>query len=273
MKKYVKMFAFITLYSVVYFAIIKGAGFLYSEFLIKLPVIGNYLNNNLPMFHIFQDCFQVPAYILIFYLIKRKNLFTVCNFSRISIRTMLVIGVIGFGSSLFTTSLFQMPWVREGIPQLSGLLNDRLLAQNPVQFIFWVFLHAALYREILFRGMIFNEFKEVLPVTIALILQALWQGFLFFNFLSIPLVAYGFISCILFGLIYLWCKSLWASILGQVAIDVFLYIWRLTGNSIFNEATAPFILGAGMLIVVSALFYLKEFEESGHTLKESPGKE
>ncbi len=265
MKKYLKMLLFLFLYMGVYLIIATLCAQLYFTTWGDVVFLGKKLKDNVPLFHLFQDVPIMTAFLLISFLIKRENLFKTCNFSKVKLHSVGIIFVLCLGMSFFTASFIQLPWVQTSMPKISMLLGGRLLAQPWYQFIIWVPLHCAFFREVLFRGILFNEFKTALPMPIAVIMQGLMQGFLFFQFQDVGLVFYGLLGAVIFALVYQWCKSLWASILAQIFLETLLFAWNNTGTVLFNATSSPIILGFSMVVIIAALLYLKEYEQSKTT--------
>lgn len=260
-KKHLKMVGLTLLYITVYFIIAKITSHFYFQVWGEFELFGKALKNNVPLFHLFFDLFLLPGFILVFAL-KKENLFKVCKFKKVDIHSLIVIFIIGFTASLFTASFIQIPWVDASMPNVSRLLYGRLLDQHIIQFLFWMPLHCAFIREVLYRGILFNELKKVLPFTIAIILHGLFQGFLYFQFQDFGLVFYSILGATIFALVYSWCDSLWASIFLQIVLESFLFLWKNVGKSIFTKDVSPFVLGCSMLLIISALVYLKEYRDS-----------
>jgi membrane protease YdiL (CAAX protease family) len=262
MKKHLKMIGFVSLYMGVYLIIATLCARLYFMTWGDVVFLGIKLKDNVPLFHLFQDVPIFAAFLLISFLIKRENLFKACNFSKVKLQSVGIIFVLCLAVSFFTASFIKMPWVETGMPKISLLLGGRLLAQPWYQFIIWMPLHCAFFREVLFRGILFNEFKKALPLPIAVIMQGLMQGFLFFQFMELDLVFYGFLGAVIFALVYQWCKSLWASILAQIFLESLLLLWNNVGTYIFTKTSSPLILGFSMIVIIAALVYLREYEQS-----------
>lgn len=260
--KYLKAAGLLILYLLLYLIIYQTCIFVYFQKMGKLVFAGKFLKDNIPLFHLFQDAFYLPVFMLVFALFKKKNLFKAVNFGSVNWKTVGILTILAFFVSLFTASFMKMPWSESLFPNVAMLLNTRLLAQHPLQFIIWLPLHCAIWREILFRGIIYNEFKQVMPFSLAIIFQGLMQGFLFFLFTKLDLVFYGLLGAIIFGLIYAWCKSLWASIIAQLLLETFLFIWKSANWSIFTKDTAPIILGCSMVLLALSLLYLREYTQS-----------
>lgn len=268
-QKYLKLAGLMILYLLGYLIISKFTSYLYFNKMGNLMFAGKQLNTNIPLYHLFLDAFLLPFFVLVFAIFKHQNLFTAMNFGKVNLKTVGIIAILTFFTSLFTSAFMKMPWSETFFPNVSMLLNTRLLAQHPLQFIIWWPLHCAIWREMLFRGVIYNEFKSAMPVSMAVILQGLMQGFLFFLFTQFDLVFYGLLGSVIFALVYTWCNSLWASIIAQMMLEGFLFIWKSTNYAIFTDTFAPIILGFSMVLILFSLLYLKEYRESVNQITNS----
>lgn len=270
MKKYIKMLGYVLLISLTYLVLNKFAAFIYFYKLGELLGVGESLSKNIPLFHLFQDVIQVPFYILFFKYLKKQSMISACNFSPINKNAVITLIVVGLSISLFTGSLTRIPWVQTGMPNVGALLNDRLLDQNIFQFAIWVTLHAGLYRELLFRGMLFNEFRSVLPIPIAISLQGLMYGFLFFGFSSPDLVFYSFLTCLIMGYVYVWCDSMWAPVIMQVVSFTGLYILKRVGDAILVGESVAYVIGVAMILITAGMMYLMEYAGKHHASQSQP---
>lgn len=261
-QKYLKLAGMTILYLLGYLIISKLTSYLYFNKMGNIIFAGKLLKANVPLYHLFLDVFLLPFFVLVFAIFKHQNLFKAVNFGKVNLKTVRIIAILTFFTSIFTSAFMKMPWSQTYFPNVSMLLNTRLLAQHPLQFIIWWPLHCAIWREMLFRGVIYNEFKSAMPISLAVILQGLMQGFLFFLFTQFDLVFYGLLGSIIFALVYTWCNSLWASICSQLMLEGFLFIWKSTNYAIFTQALTPIILGLSMVLILYSLLYLKEYRES-----------
>lgn len=256
--KYLQAGGYSILYIIVYLTIFKITENLYFMKWGNVMFAGRQLQNNVPLYHLVLDVSVIPAFLLIFILLKRQNLFKAVNFGRVNWKTVGIIAVLTFFVSLFTSAFMKMPWAPKIFPNVAVILTGRLLGQALLQFAIWLPLHA-IWKEMLFRGIIYNEFRRVMPLTLALILHATMEGLLFFRFIEFDLVFYAFLSCMIFGLVYAWCNSLWASFLAQIILEGFLLIWKVTNYVIFTETTTPIILGCSAVLILYTLLYLREY--------------
>ncbi|MGM9973261.1 MAG: lysostaphin resistance A-like protein [Clostridiaceae bacterium] len=122
------------------------------------------------------------------------------------------------------------------------------------------------FEEVLFRGLIYREFKKFMPFVPALIIQGLIFGAAHGNMLQF---IYAFLLGLLLGAVYHWFKTLWAPIivhcsfnlLGSLILPNYLYTNRIL--------TFVYIIG-GILITVFCLIKLRHMGTSkrNYILKE-----
>lgn len=273
MKKYLKMIGYILLFSAVYFVFNKLAGLVYFGMLGNLVFLGKPLMMNAALFHIFQDAIQIPFFLLIFKYMKKQSLIKVCKFKPIDKTTLMVVIVLGLCTSFFTGSLIRIPWAAQAMPGVVMILNDNLLSQHPLQFIFWVIIHAGLYREILYRGILFNEYRTALPVSVAMSLQGFMYGFLFFGFRNPELIFYSFLTCVVFGLVYVWCDSIVAAIVMQISSFTGLYLLKHFGDYFLKGEVLAYVIGIILIVITAGMMYLKEQYDQKKKLNESDSED
>lgn len=210
MNRYVKSIINILLY----FAI-------YSINILIVLSIGLYLLN-LPNYftQILGVIAQILTIILYIWLLKTRkdNLFIRCNFAlprlRDIIYPILVILAVDFLIIYIHFKFSLLPNV--------GHLPSIIALSKGNQFVAFLILNLTgpIFEGIFYRGMIFNELKKNFPIVMAIILQAL----IFSICHQKNQMIYAFIAGILFAVIYLWFKTIWAPIIAQIInYNVFLY--------------------------------------------------
>jgi membrane protease YdiL (CAAX protease family) len=147
------------------------------------------------------------------FLIRKQKITRVCNFKKIKlsyIPASFILGIsICFLNSSFVILLSKIDFFKYQI-QKYQIINRWLSETNTVLLVLALVITAPLIEEILFRGMIFNELKQIMPVVSALIIQGLFFGIYHLNIVQ-------FIYCsflgIMFGLLYNWTQNLWVPVI------------------------------------------------------------
>ncbi|NDI36675.1 CPBP family intramembrane glutamic endopeptidase [Chengkuizengella sediminis] len=145
---------------------------------------------------------------------KYESLWSICNFSMLNIKQMVWFTLIGFAGSIWFISLMNISYISESFPGLQSYIELFATSEYFIYTFLGVGIIGVFYEEILFRGLIFNEFRKVLPLPFALLLNAVIYGL----FQPSPVIMVtGFLLGILYGLIYVKTMSLWSTIwIGSV---------------------------------------------------------
>ena len=149
---------------------------------------------------------------------KKDNLFIHCNFSIIHwkdiVYPFLVIGSVDF-------LIFYMHYNFNLLLNVSQTPEVIELTQSNRFMTFLIFgLIVPIFEEIFYRGLIFNEFRDNFTTITAILLQAIIFGILHERAQMI----YAFIAGILFAVLYLWLKTIWAPIIAHIInYNLFLY--------------------------------------------------
>lgn len=258
MKRYLKMAGYIALYLVVLYAVLTGVQWFVFNICSKNKALNDFLWSNKTLFSFSISVISVAIYYLIFKL-RKKNLFKVCNFSKISTQSLLGITAMGISMSIFTTCFTGISAVNRTFPQFETYMKGFFESKGSVIILIVMLVVLPMFEEIIFRGMIFNELRSNIPIVVAIIIQAAIYGILQFN----PVLGtYAAAGSIIYVLPYIWTKSLWGSILVQDTCILSLFILRRTGikDALISTGDAGLILLtlvgiAGM--VVSACFVWK----------------
>lgn len=269
MKKYLKMIGNLLLYVGTYFIVIKSLVAFGKGYILDKPYIGPWLNNNSLIVTVTSDLIQFAIFYFIFKKFKGKNLLEHVKLTnKISIKNIITISVIGIASGFFTSSVINLPFITERYSDLVGIMKFMFVDGGNLVVFLCFLLVGSVFKEMLFRGLIFGEFKENLPAVVAIVLQGLMYGLMFFG-TNLPLLAYGFLGAILFALLYLWVKSLWASIIAQATCQGCMYVLMLTGDSILNAGSAIPLIIISSIVVLAASIYLRRSCKTEETLREN----
>lgn len=258
MKKYLKMICNLLLYVGTYFIVIKSLVAFGKGYILNKPYIGPWLNSNSLIVTVTSDLIQFAIFYFIFKKFKGKNLLEHVRLTqRISKKNIMIISVIGIASGFFTSSVIKLPVVTEKYSDLVGIMRYMFVDGGSLGIFLLFLIVGSVFKEILFRGLIFNEFKENLPVALAIVLQGLMYGLMFFS-INLPLVFYGFFGAVLFALLFIWVKSLWASVIAQATCQGCMYILMLTQDSILNADTAvPSIIISSVIVLAASVYLAK----------------
>lgn len=213
--------------------------------LIPLMLIGNLLTIGLVM--------------LIF--IARKDKFT----QYVGFRKIRVIDgayILAFGAffnilviGLMDLAIIYLP-IKRQLEEFESLMEP-LMKSGFIPIVLAVSISAPLFEEILFRGIIFNDFKKAMPVWLAILTQGLLFGLFHGNWIQ---GVYATIVGIVLGIVYYKYKSIWAVILLHFSyntISLLLDQWLHTNLSI-TDILVLGMFGSILFGVVMIRTYNKE---------------
>ncbi len=225
MKRYLKMTGYIALYLVILYAVLTGVQWFVFNICSKNKALNDFLWSNKTLFSFSISVISVSIYYLIFKL-RKKNLFKVCSFSKISTQSLIGITAMGVSMSIFTTCFTGISAVNRTFPQFETYMKGFFESEGSVLILITMLIVLPMFEEIIFRGMIFNELRPNIPIVAAVIIQATIYGILQFN----PVLGtYAAVGSIVYVLPYIWTRSLWGSILVQDTCILSLFILRRSG--------------------------------------------
>ncbi|MNO20448.1 CAAX amino terminal protease self- immunity [compost metagenome] len=230
LKPYFIMAGRIGLYIAIYYAVLQPLVHLWYNVLTQVDTLRPWLNDsrNSNWGLVLNDLIAVPIYYFILRRYQKRDLLQVCRLDKIPFSSVWKIALLSICMGLWVTSVVKIPAVSETFPQFEGLFSS-LVGGAPFTFIVFLIIHSV-YKEVLFRGLVFNDLYSVLPLGWALLGNAFVYGWLFFNF-DPALSFYGGLGTIIFGLLYVWFGSIWAPTVAQIGLFATYYISR----NLFNH--------------------------------------
>jgi membrane protease YdiL (CAAX protease family) len=146
-------------------------------------------------------------------------------------------------AAIWVMSLFSIPQVKDAAPGFESIVGFFLYQNAWVFFSFFVI--NSVYKEVLFRALLFNELRNKLPVSAAMIVTGILYGILFFSG-DLPLMLYGTAGAVIFGMLYIWHRSIWITIVNEYVLFSTYYLIR-------NQFGLPEGAGLYVLLVVSSI--------------------
>jgi membrane protease YdiL (CAAX protease family) len=253
MKKYFKMILFILAYIlmplIIDFSIIA---------LIKDTEIIKSISNDTPT--IFFGIFDVISTIALFGFVKfvrRENPIKFAGFKKISIITAIVCIFAGFMMASTSYAIINLDYFKTNIPQIGDSIA--WLVSGNVLLLLYIVAVNSLYKEFCFRGLAFNELRNNIPVTAALVLQAMFYALEIYFQMDICSTIYALVGQLLFGLIYFLGKSIWASILAQLGCTLgLLLISRTVLVDLFTNSSAILLIPLTLVLLGIAIIFLSK---------------
>jgi len=126
---------------------------------------------------------------------------------------------------------------------------------------------AAVVEELIFRGVILKRFLErtSMKTAYAVILQAFLFGVIHMNILQ---GMYAFALGIVFGLVYIWVKSIWAPIALHLVFNLYAVLSSNLSVGIVAEtpSTIELVMATVAAFLISAVFMMVIYKKRSHTL-------
>lgn len=222
------------------------------------------LNNTISLEMILNVAIPALIYILIFR-IRKINLLTFCRFKTITIKNLMLCISIGISISIFILCFMHLEYFANNIQAVISFF-DRFNKGSVFYFIFYNIIAFTIFEEMLFRGLIFNELRKVLPLVPVIFIQALPAAFQSDMVLSV----FGYASMVIYCLAYICSDSVWGSVAVLYTSHIFVMLTRRAGIDkwLSNLDNSILITGTGISILItgSLLFYIwKSYSRSSRT--------
>ncbi|MFC4306454.1 type II CAAX endopeptidase family protein [Cohnella boryungensis] len=263
MKKYGVMVGNLAVYVGIYYGLLQVLVIIWEQAVLpKYPslaahgIIGLYANAILAM----------PLYYLVLKLFYKKDLIAVAQFGKASGKAHVLNLLLAVSMAVWVMTLFSIPEVIKVAPGFENIVGF-FLAHNAWVF-FSFFVINSVYKEILFRVLIFNELKRALPLVPAMLVTGIFYGILFFSG-DIPLMLYGTAGAVIFGLIYVWYRSLLLTIINEFVLFSTYYIIRHSGG-IPEGAVQYTLLGISSVAILALLYGLWRSKSAASSVQRSP---
>ncbi|QTH39832.1 CPBP family intramembrane metalloprotease [Cohnella sp. LGH] len=247
MKKYGVMAGNLAVYVGIYYGLLQVLVTIWEQAVLpKYPslashgIIGLYTNAILAM----------PLYYFVLKIFYKKDLIALAQFRKASAKVHVLNLLLAVCMAVWVMTLFSIPEVIKAAPGFENIVGF-FLAHNAWVF-FSFFVINSVYKEILFRALIFNELKRALPLPIAMIVTGILYGILFFSG-DIPLMLYGTAGAVIFGLLYVWYRSILLTIINEFVLFSAYYIIRHSGG--IPEGAIQYSLLVISSIAILALLY------------------
>ena len=177
--------------------------------------------------------------------------------SRLSGVTVILCVALSFAIYFFITGFTEITHLTEIFTDHDELM-EVILGHNILFEILAIGLVGPFVEEIIFRGIILRRFlKTSMKIPLAICLQALLFGVIHMNVLQ---GLYAFLIGVVFGLVYVWCDSIWLPVIMHSAfnlISVILSNLPEAAEWLGEMSNGAFAVMAIISIIVSAgLMYL-----------------
>jgi membrane protease YdiL (CAAX protease family) len=194
----------------------------------------------------------LPIYYFIFRW-RGKNLIQFCQFRRLAPRTLWLTLPLGLSLGTLIYSISALPVVTTYFPDIATLTEMIGNGGNILMVLLGSVLLGSLAEEILFRGLIMRTLHSAFRLWLALLLQALFFGVLTF---SVTVGLYAALGAVLFGLIFIWSGSLWASLIAHMISTSTIFLFFQIGDRL-TQTVGYALFALGMVMLITFLWVLK----------------
>jgi uncharacterized protein len=263
MKKYSRMIGNILVYGGVYIGLQFFVSFM---FLATYSFVGAFINGsvsdniismesqaflaqNINIILITSTIISLIIYIAIFRY-KNQDFFKFCGFSKISVKNILLIILMGIGMNIMVDSILSYFPIEEIFPEYKDVVESLVGGgQSSIIILLSVGILIPIFEEMLFRGLIFNELRKGSHIIFAIITQAVLFGIFHGNILQ---GIYASILGVILALVYLWTGSLWASVVAHVIFNTTSLFYSLI-NQLQNQLI---LMVVGFIMFVLPLVFI-----------------
>ncbi|MCX7923347.1 MAG: CPBP family intramembrane metalloprotease [Clostridia bacterium] len=271
--KYLKMIGLVVIYLFTYLAVSVVGMFIFTIILTIRAMIeskGNADMNNLmatiePELMKYSNAILIVACIISFaaywliFIIRKENLFRVCNFSRVDLKSIGILAILAIMANIFISYaisyMVKIPVFGDRLKEYEELI-EMITAGNPIVSILAVGIFAPIFEEILFRGLVLNELRKNIPVWPAVIIQGVLFGAYHGNLIQ---GVYAAVLGVLLGMVYIWGKSIWVPIFVHMVFNnSSIFLSSYLGGEAGGFKDMVFLI-ASAAVLVFIVFYYKKF--------------
>lgn len=185
--------------------------------------------------------------------IKKERLTHIIKNEDIAPATMFMSVVCAVGARLVVSAYFHFS---SGIPILEKSIENSAVQGFEFTYVYQIIIAlfsiiviGPLFEEILFRGIIMNEFLKIMRPWAAIVLQAFFFGLAHFSLFQ---SSFAFAVGILLGIIYFKTKNIKASVVSHSVFNLTAFISEIAKDNL----SATIILVFGIAITAISMFYI-----------------
>ena len=203
------------------------------------------------------------------FVIRKKSIFSFISLRKIGFKETGIIVAAGVSLNFLVHYIMQYmvsaTALKDHMADFEKLIKP-LMDGSFIGVVFTVGIVAPVFEEILFRGLIYNELRKSMPAWVSVLLQAVAFAIFHGNWVQ---GVYTVVIGIVFALVYIWLKSIWAAI----AIHVFynmtsVLMSRVPDQSIFDSYSIVFI-SLSLILGAIAFYFLWKFKLKDEAVEES----
>jgi len=211
----------------------------------------------LALLNIFPGIFLIGLIVVFAVLVKRTRFHVPAQFSMKTKASIILLAfVCGVAMWLATTLVFAFPWPE--VAQEDYAETMELLNRSPwiFTFIFGVIM-APVAEELVYRAGLFHHLKKILPLWLAVAIQAVVFGLIHMDFtqqyMNLQQGIYAAIIGVVLAIIYHVTKSITAPVVMHISLNFVTYYIEYVDNVLPESVTGLMITGSVPLTVALVL--------------------
>lgn len=167
---------------------------------------------------------------------------------------MVIVSLVSFASEILPIS--------EQLEQFEALMEP-LMNAGFLPIFLAVGISAPLFEEIIFRGIIFKDFKKATPLWVAIVIQAFFFGAFHMNWIQ---GVYAFVVGLVLGIVFEQYKSMWAAIILHFSYNTTsIVLDKILGE----EFSLPLLLAIGVSgCIVFVTLMVKNYIKEDYLIEE-----
>ena len=194
--------------------------------------------------------------IYLMYFIYDKKLLSTDIFKKVATKDIIYIIVFGIGFSIILLNLAGI--LTKLVPSYTNVQNQLEYASNSILQLFITIILIPICEEIIFRRVIFGYLRENYNIACSVIIQALVFGIAHGNIVQ---GTYTFILGISLALVYMYCNSLWGSIILHITFNL-MGLFIVPKLVTMNPSIVYVFLIIGIVCLLFSLFkVMKKYED------------
>jgi len=211
-----------------------------------------YMSDSLMLITVLGSLVAISLFWLVL-LLKKENYLNFMQVKKTSLKNLFVALLIGFGIYSFLYGALSFVNIDQVFPEYIDFISMIIMQDSIILTILSFGIIVPIFEEIMYRGIIFNLLRENMPITAALIIQALIFAIMHMNMLQ---GIYTFVGGLIIGLAYHWTKSLWVPIIIHVSWNTSsLIVYNLITEATTTAFNFAVIIAAIILITFSLLYF------------------
>lgn len=260
----------IVLYIGIYFVFLLPADYL---FFTLLPMNKFFGVASTIVANVIFEIVLVALYSFLVYKIKKAPPLKVWNRSGVSVPGCIAALLVGISSGLFTVCLFKLPFTLDHFPACNQLLLTFFGQGTVITFALFC-ITSSVFKEVMFRGLIMNELRSVVPVAAAIILQAVLYGAVNFYSQGIVAVAFAAVGALVFALIYFWSGNIFIPMIAQFGDISTIILLTMLKDGVINRTTSVYAFAPSIVgLFAFGFYFFRLYRKSGRAANQAPATE